>query len=459
MGLGESLGGGGALTQIFTWTVAAQIVQSMLSPTLALVEQRVNADNPVLDLTPADLANAVVQNFLAHGDAAEQAARSGIDGGKFGVLVNLAGDALPPGALAEALRRGIISEGGRGAGSTSFEQGIAEGRLKDKWAGIVKELAVQWPTPADALDALLEGQISEGDARELYRKFGGDPDYFTMLYNTRGNAPTPVEALTLANRGIIPWKGTGPGATTYEQAFLEGPWRNKWLEPFIALGEYLPPPRTVTAMVRNGSLTDDMALDLLVKQGLAKDLAAAYITDAHHQKTQTERDLSVSQLLNMYEAGLIKADDATGLLKALGYSDESAGLMLAYRDLQRAISATNAAVNRVHALYTAHKISSQAANGALVALGIPSPQISDIVSTWDLERAINVKVLTAAEIADAWKYEVISEDEALAELVSLGYTPRDAWIYLSVKNKAPLDNQPPAGPAPIQGAPPSGGST
>ncbi len=455
-GLGGALGGGGALTQIFTWAVAQQIVQTMLSPTLELVAQRVNSENPVVDLSPADLAAAVVQSFMSHDDAAHEAAKSGIDGGRFSTLVNLAGDSLAPEGLAEALRRGLIPEHGSGADSTSFEQGIREGRLKNKWAGIVKELAIRWPTPVDALEALLEGQISEGDARTLYERFGGDPAYFAMLFNTRGNAPTPVEALELANRGVIPWRGTGASRVSYEQAFLEGPWRNKWLEPFIALGEYLPPPRTITAMVRNGSLSDARALDLLIKTGLAKDLAAAYIADAHHQKTQTERDLSVSQLLSMYESGLISPNDAKSLLLVLGYSDESAGLMIDYKDLQRAIGAVNSAVSRIHALYVAHKIGRDTARNGLVTLAIPAAQIDDIVSTWDLERSINVRVLTPAEIANAWKYEIISIDEALAELVALGYTPRDAWIYMSVHAKAPLPTPPPPGPAPIQHGPKTG---
>jgi hypothetical protein len=52
----------------------------------------------------------------------------------------------------------------------------------------------------------------------------------------------------MANRGIIPWSGSGPRSTSFEQAFLEGPWRNKWLGPFRKAAEYFPPPRTITAM-------------------------------------------------------------------------------------------------------------------------------------------------------------------------------------------------------------------
>lgn len=457
MGLGDAFGQSSAVTQLFVYAVAQQIIGVMLQPTLALVNQRVNSDNPVIDLTPTDLANAVVQSFMSHGDAAAEAAHSGINGERFDVLVNLAGDSLAPQELAEALRRGLIPEGGSGAGSVSFEQGIREGRLKNKWASIVKELAVQWPTPVDALEALLEGQVSEADARALYEKFGGDPQYFTMLYNTRGNAPTPEEALTLANRGIIPWRGTGPGATTYEQAFLEGPWRNKWLEPFIALGEYLPPPRTITAMVASGGMDDATALDLLIKQGLTKDLAADYIHDAHNTKSSKERDLTVAQILDMYGVGLLGSDDATTLLTALHYTAESAAELLAYKDLQRAIAATNQAISRIHTLYTTHKIDQTTASSNLNTLKVPAAQIASILAAWDIERSVNVKTLTAAEIADAWYYEIIGQDEALAELQALGYTPRDAWIRLSLKNKGALGSAPEQGPAPIGPTPSQGG--
>jgi hypothetical protein len=456
VGIGETLGGGGAITQIFTWQVAAQIVQSLMSPTLELVAQKVNAENPVIDLSPADLAQLVVRNYRSMGEAASEAARSGIDAAKFADLVHIAGDAPGPSDLAVALRRGLIPEGGTGPGVVSFEAGIREGRLADKWTAMVKELAVQWPSPTDALDALLEGQISQADAQALYRKLGGDPQFFTLLFNTRGSAPTPVEALEMANRGIIPWTGTGPDVTSFEQAFLEGPWRNKWEKAYRGIGDYLPPPRTVTAMVHNGSLTEAQALALLVKQGLSQELAAAYVHDALNSKTSHQRDLTVAQILDMYGAGMLAGTDAKSLLVALKYSEDSASELLAYKDLQRAIAAVNQAVARIHTLYVSHKIDRANAGSTLTALSVPGDQITRILATWDLERAVNVKVLTPAQIVDAWKVGIIDQGEATDELVGLGYTPRDAWILLSLKNKAPLGSAPAQGPAPLS---PTGAST
>jgi hypothetical protein len=452
MGLSDLFGGGGAVEQLFVWGVVNQVVSQVMGPTMNLITQKVNADNPTIPLSPADLAQLVVRGYISNDDGQATSRLSGITGTDFNHLVSIAGEAPAPGDMATALRRGIISESGTGAESTSFEQGIREGHLANKWIPVIKALAVQWPSPTDALDALLEGQVSEADGRALYERFGGDPDYFTMLFNTRGSAPTPDEAATMANRGIIPWSGTGPGSTSFEQAFLEGPWRNKWLKPYQDAAQYYPPPRTITAMLKNGSLTVTQAMTLLQQQGLSQELAAAYVHDAQLSQNQNDRDLTVSQVLDMYEAQLISPGDAKGLLQALNYSADNAALLLAYKDLQRAIATTNTAVSRLATLYIGHKINRDTAISGLNALNVPSAQVQEIIGLWDLQASVNVKTLSESQIVDAWYYKVITQDEAQQELQGIGYTPFDAWILLSNKNKQPLPNQPAPGPAPIAGS-------
>jgi hypothetical protein len=451
MGLSDLFGGGGAVEQLFIWGVVNQVVSQVMGPTMNLITQKVNADNPTVPLSPADLAQLVVRNYIDNDEGQATSRLSGITGTDFNHLVALAGEAPAPGDLATALRRGIIAESGSGAGSTAFDQGIREGHLGDKWISVIKDLAVQWPSPTDALDALLEGQISQADAEDLYKKFGGDPQFFTMLFNTRGSAPTPDEAAVMANRGIIPWTGSGAGVVSFEQAFLEGPWRNKWLTPYRDAAQYYPPPRTITAMLKNGSLSVDQAMTLLQQQGLTQELAAAYVHDAQLSQNSADRDLTVSQVLDMYEAALISPDDATGLLVALNYSTDNAKLLLAYKDLQRAIATTNTAVSRIATLYIGHKISRSTAVSSLNTLNVPAAQVQEIIQLWDLQASVNVKTLTESQIVDAWFYQSITQDQAMNELEGIGYTPFDAWVLLSNKNKGPLGAPPVAGPAPITG--------
>lgn len=455
--LGDLFGKGSAAEQLFVWNVVGQVVSALISPGVQALAQQVNDIAPTAQLSPAELATAVVRNYLDQPAAADSARRAGLENDKFATLVHLAGRAPAPGDLATALRRGIIPADGVGPDATSFAQGFAETDLGDKWAPVIKALAVQWPSPTAALDALLEGQIDEATAKELYQKFGGDLQYFDMLYNTQGTAPTPVQALEMANRGLIPWDGEGAGVVSFKQAFLEGPWRNKWEPVFRGLGEYLPPPRTITAMYHEGALTAQEATGYLVKHGLSAELAAKYVSGASGTKTATAKALTESQIIQLYELGVVTRDDAAALLKALKYSDHDLTLILELADLRRVLSALNSAVTRVHALYVGHKLDKTKSVQSLTDLGLSQPQVDAIMGRWDLEAAINVRALTESQIVAAYGYKIISQADAQTELEQIGYSPRDAWVLLSIKHKEALPDEPPPSrpdvpPLPAEGA-------
>jgi hypothetical protein len=403
-------------------------------------------------LSAPDAASAVVRNFLPLADGQAEAAKSGVSADTFTTLVQLSGDAPGPQQLAEALRRGAINDTGSGPDSTSFTQGIAEGRLADKWAPVIKALSLLWPTPVDALDAALKGQVTADEGLALYQKLGGDPQFYQWLLDSQGNGPSPLEAADWARRGIIPWDGTGPTVTSYAQAVLESRYRDKWADAYKASQQYLPPPFTIVTLLKDGAVTQDQATVWLTEAGASADVIAGMIAEADATDLSAFRGLTTSAVLNMYYQQLVSADDATSMLESLHVSAAAVPLMLAYADLQRAIAAQNAAVTRIGTLYAARKITEQTAMQSLITLQVPAVAVNDIIATWQLENSINVKTLTEAQIIDAWEYSVMSEDDALTELTNIGYTPYDAWVLLSVKNKAPLPNQPEPGPAPPQGS-------
>jgi hypothetical protein len=402
-------------------------------------------------LSPGDLANAVVRNFISHADGAAVAAKTGMSSADFTTLTHLAGDAPGPQQLAEALRRGTIPRDGTGAASTSFAQGIAEGRLADKWAPVIQALAQEWPTPANALRATLQGQVPMAEGKALYERLGGAPEFFQVMFDAEGSSPTPLELIQMANRGIIPWEGTGPAAVSYRQGFLEGPWRDKWAQPYKSLGEYVPPISTVTGLLAKGVITSDKAAALLAKQGMDSELIAAYIEDAHLTSLSEYRGLSQSVALDAYKAQLITSAQLHDILLSLHVTAEAATLIVEYADFQRAFAQVNSAVTRIRALYTGRKITVQTATEALTALDIPPASVTEMIDTWSLVNSINVKQLTVTEIAGAYTYKVLTQAEAEAELVNIGYTPYDAWLILSVHAKNPLPNQPTPGPAPALG--------
>ncbi len=398
-------------------------------------------------LSPPDAASAVVRNFLARGEAETIAAKSGVDQKTFATLTHLAADAPAPGELATALRRGVVPAAGTGPASTSFAQGIAEGRLADKWAPVIKALAQEWPTPTAALEALLKGQLTRDQAIRLYERLGGDPEFFDLLFHTQGEAPTPLELIAMANRGFIPWTGTGAGTVSYEQGFHEGRWRNKWEPVFRRFAEYVPPESTVVTLLARGAITQREAAAELAKQGMTPALITAYLDEAHTEALSEYRGLSVSAALDAFKARIIGEKDATVILEALHVTPAAVKLLLAYADIQRAFAAVGTALRRVQSLFAARKITAATARQSLIRLQIPAASVEGIMSAWELENSVSVRVLTEAQIVDAWEFKVLTEAEALTELGNLGYTPFDAWLLLSLKAKAPLPGKPKPGPA------------
>jgi hypothetical protein len=394
-------------------------------------------------LSPADTASAVVRNFLDRGTARRIAAEQGVDAATLDTLIHLSGDAPAPGQLAEALRRGAIGESGTGPDSTSFQQGIAEGRLADKWAPVIKDLARLWPTPVDALDAQVKGQLTAEQAHQLYAKLGGDPQFEDWLYNSIGEGPTPLEAALLAARDIIPWTGTGPQVTSYEQAVHESHYRNKWADAYRALSEHIPPPSTIAVMLAHQVIDEQRAHTLLLRNNMSETEAAAYIAEAQYEAISDYRGLTQSAVVDMYYAHLLDREQATIVLNALHVTGRAAGLLLDYADLRAVVDSVNRSVQRIATLFTSRKISTATTRDALAKLKIPPGTVDQIIQDWEIQAAANVKTLTAAEIVSAFYYGVLTPTEAIELLGAIGYTQFDAWVLLSNKAKGPLPGKPP----------------
>lgn len=451
-GLEDVLGAGEGVKQLFLWGVLNQVIAALAAPYFQALANKVQADHPEVPLSAADAAHAVVRSYLSDGDGTAAAAKSGINPATFKIMQDLAGDAPSPEQLVEALRRGVIERDGQGAGSTSFTQGIRETNLLDKWTPVVEALAKQWPTATLATNAALKGQLSIDEAKATYAKLGGDPQWFEMVYNTEGNAPTPEEAVQMALRGIIAWDGTGADAVSYEQAFLEGPWRNKWAPAFKASVSWYPTEGEIGDLLRYGQITRGRAAELLGHRGITGGDAAAVMGYYDANAVDDYRGLTEQSVLNMVAAGYMSDAQAETMLTAVHKGPAAVKQLIAYAHLQRAITSLDRAVTRIGNLYQGRKIDRSTAHDALTGLHLPAAEIGDILADWETVASVNVKTLTEAQIADAHAAAIMTQAEAVQELVNIGYTPFDAWVLLSNKAKKPLPGKPAKGPGPPLGA-------
>lgn len=394
-------------------------------------------------LSPPDAASAVIRNFMTEHEGQAEAAKTGVSPELFAIMRHLAGDAPGPQQLAEALRRHAIPDKGKGPDSISFEQGIAEGRLADKWAPVIKALAKLWPTPVDALNAALKGQIPKDEGKRLYELLGGDLQFYTWLLDSQGEGPSPLQAADWARRGIIKWDGVGPEVVSYEQAVRESRFRDKWSGAYRASVAYVPPPETVRTLLEQGAIDQQQAIKYWQESGLSHETVQAYLHAAAFNNTAATRGLAINEVLNLFYAQVIGETETSKLLDLFHVPEHTAKILMQYTLVRRDISAVTMAVRRISTLLTSRKISLATARRALERLHIPAAAIDGLLQTMQLEASVSVKTLTEAQIVDAWEIKAITEAEALHELEAIGYTAYDAWILLSIKAKAPQPNKPP----------------
>jgi hypothetical protein len=466
------LGAGGPAQQLLIYGVGYEIARALLGPLFTQIEYDINNNSPITELSPAELADLVVRGVIANEpDAAARAQVYGLNAAKFEEMVELAGE---PVALEQVLamwRRGIVPFDA-GIGVASVAEAIRTSRIYTYWTEAIQNFQFTPIPPADAVNAVLRNQVDLATGIAL-AYFGGlgnttltvpagadttaTTSAFNILLDSRGNPPSLGELLELAKRGDIPWgdldpatKTPNPDEISFAQGIYEGDSKDKWLPYYAMLQQYLPPPRTVTSLLRSGAITAAQATTYFEQAGLSPALADAYIASASSSKVASAKNLNETTVVQLYLDKLVDEPTASAQLVALGYTASEANLLLQSAGLRQTIADLNKNIGRVGTYYIAHKIDQATAQTMLASLGLPADQIAQYITGWSIDREANVKLLTPAQIADAWEYGIFTQDDAQASLEQDGYTPFDAWTILSIKAKAPQPNPPARGPAPIQ---------
>jgi hypothetical protein len=460
------------IEQIFLFGVVSNVISVAVAPFIQEVSntlyQTAVGEGIARPLDPSVIATAVGRG-LAYGgtppvtpsaDFYAEAAKSGVKAEDLDVMVATVG--LPPSLqeLFEMHRRAIIPTTGPDGASLTIETGLEQGDFKDDWIAAVSQLAYGWLTPGDFVRAAVEAQMDYSDAQAWAQKTGLDtttalpldtggseatPDMFGLAYSIAGRPPGPEQLARMALRNLIPWTGTGAGATTFQQGIAESDVKTKWTTALQDLSTYVPPPREVGTLLEHGAITEAQAATYWQQGGVTPDLATALATMTLQEHVGQEKLLAKGDILTGYFDQIFTNAQATELLGLIGYSGTVAEDILSIVDFRREVQAINSVVRKVGTLYQAFKISAADATTALDTVGVPGDQAANLLNTWNALRIAPVRVPSASDISKAFEYKTITQDEALAALAELGYQARDAAIVLSANAEAAIAPLPGAG--------------
>lgn len=409
------------------YALVRSFVEAAVAPFVQDVSNVAWSHHTSQPLTPDLLAAAVLKGVETQDQAAAEAALSGIDGARFGVMVQTAGQSI---GLEEALlllRRGQID-------AAMFRSIVEYSNVNPRFYDLPALLKYAPPGAGAVVDGLLKAHLTPGEASIKLAEAGIDPVNLPWLLASAGR-PIGVEtAAHLWMRGAIT-------EARLDQIVAQSDVNPQYLPEVKLAAIYHPPVRTVVALIRQGALSDAAGRQALIENGVQPADADTYIAGAHHTSASTQRHLTAAQVVRMYEARFIDQPTALARLASLNFPADEALLMVQFADDSRIEKLMLAGVTKVGTAYVAHKLDKPAATTALTSLGLSGAAAGEYFAVWDVERTTLVHRPTAAQVVGAYRRKEISPLNTKNRLLDMGVQPADLGIIVA-------DGFPPTKPNP-----------
>lgn len=325
----------------------------------------------------------------------------------------------PPGVveLLEAERRGFID-------TETLRKGILQSRVRDEWIPVLQALAYSPMSIADAVNGAVQGHLPYDAAASIANQNGLEPGAFDVLYQTAGSPLSRTELNDLFNRGVIT-------SDQVKQGLRESRLKDKYVDVAFELRRRMIEPRELGAMVRNGVLSHETAVEYAMASGFTAEDATLIVDSNVSSKLQGYRDRIVSSIETLYMDNAITQQQARELIVSMNYTGTEADFILSAAEYHREARSFSTAVNAVRSKYVGRHIDRGEASSLLDAMGMPSTQREYLLGLWQVEEVANVRSLTPKQIVDAVGLNMIDQTDGKSRLMTLGYSSGDADMLLN----------------------------
>lgn len=369
-------------------------------------------------LSIQDAAAMWNRDIVSTEDGRRIAEMNGYAADDFDRFAALGGEPPDMTALILAWQRGVITE-------SDVDRALIQGPLRKEWIPVIKNMRYGPLGPGEVADAVNQGHMEFSAAQSIAAQSGVRPEDFQVIVDNAGLPPGPQEALDWLRRGLITEQ-------QFREAFLESRLKNKYIQLYLDSLPILLTRTEITSLYSKGAMDRPQATERLLQLGYSPENAAIILTGASHEKTTAERDLTKSELLELYSDQAITAEELIAALGSMGYSDDEAGQYVALADLRRFRRFWNAAVSRVKSSYVTRRLDVNEASSALDALNVPPAARDDYLALWDIERGVVTKELTTAQVVAAAKAGIFDVNTATNRLMGQGYDNADAIVLLKL---------------------------
>lgn len=377
------------------------------------------------NLVPPDQAAVLsIKDPGSYGEYQSEAQYSGISPARFAALHLLAEQAPDISTLTSLWRLGRIDDG-------QFTLGLRQAQMPDVWIDAIRLLRFIPLAPTSYLQGAVQNHYDHDAAIEQATLQGVTAADAEMVFQTLGDPPGVMQMLELKNRGVLTEDET-------VQGIRESRIKDKYIDAVLQLGVYIPPVRTVTALLRAGAVTEAEARQLYAYDGVQPDVINAYVANATHGKVASHKQASVGKVTQAYTDHLIDRTRAEAWLLQIGYLQNDADLVLDLATLEAAQKLRASTIKKVENLFIGKHIDEATARQDLATLQVDLGQIDALISIWKIGQTTPTKELTLPQLTAMAKAGVIALDEWTPRVEALGYSPADTALLAALDFPAPV---------------------
>jgi len=202
-----------------------------------------------------------------------------------------------------------------------------------------------------------------------------------------------------------------------------------WRDRILAISHNPYTRVDVRRMYGLGILDEDQVLRSYLDLGYDDEKAARMTEFTIAYTADTDRELTKTDITTLYKRSGITYEVALNMLQEIGYSEESAELVLTRAALEVISDIKKQTLEATRKLYVAGKISETQVYDQLGRIDLPSEEMNQLLKVWDLDRAAKVRYLTFDQVKALYQAGIIKKDEVSRELTELGYSMQDTtWL-------------------------------
>lgn len=410
-----------------------RLLQASGQPFVVETQAEAFAARPTVRLDAATAAQAEARNRLTAEEAEQEAREGGVDRERYRALVGLATQLPTPEELFSLVNRGTITEAA--ARDILNFQGFLDDdieamlTLRDALPGPqdVVRFAVRdvYRPEAVSRGGLLQDLPDAGKADA--ERVGLRPEEFEKFWAAHWVLPAVNQAFEMWHRSEISEEEVRGLLRTLDIA-------PGWRDELLAIAFRVITRVDIRRMYREGVADEAKVLETYLSQGYTADDAELLTEFAIADATTDARELTKSEILNLYQDGALQRSEALDLLKELGFRVEESEWVLNLADVRRVRRFQELAVSRVRSRYAGRRLSDTEASTALDRLGVVTEERDALIDIWDAERDANRPQLSPALIGRLYNNLWITEDDARVRWGQQGFRSDD--IDLLVVNYA-----------------------